>query len=204
MRQPHTVTNPKSTARIKNALHKDRYRAVCSLPMEVNMNTGTKHGIIWNLGFHKLCSQWDPNVRTDHIRNIACQYRYNICSHNILTVMHFWGRLWWGNETQCYHFVLKRKWAGLKWRHPVSSQLKSFWSQASAGKAMTSRNTFFCTSNHVITLSAQTINFKLFERCTPTQRTIAHVNSLTASSCCMTVPVAIWSRVQEQNFFPPK
>jgi len=103
-----------------------------------------------------------------HIRNITCQYCYNICSHTLLTATHCWGRLWWANETQCYHFVLKRKWAGMKWRHPASSQLKTFLSQASAGKAMTSMNPFFCTSNHVITQSAQTICLKLFESCTPT------------------------------------
>jgi hypothetical protein len=56
----------------------------------------------------------------------------------------------------------------MKWKHPASSQLKKFGSQASAGKAMTSRHPFFWTSNHVMMQSTQIITIKLFESCTPT------------------------------------
>lgn len=72
-----------------------------------------------------------------HIRNITCQYRYNICSHTILTATHCWGRLQWGNESVTILFWKEngQAWNGdtllhPNWRHSDHKHLLvKLWNQ---------------------------------------------------------------------------
>jgi hypothetical protein len=57
------------------------------LSLELHMSIGTVHGIIWGLGYHKVCSRWVLHLLQDIQKKHHMSTALGICSATMLRVI---------------------------------------------------------------------------------------------------------------------